>query len=144
MVSRLNKITYNLLGDFLKNHAGHVGLQASESRNAVYRELLAQNRLAVGTQLQSLLLSQDAALLNQRRRRNEIVLRLVNASLEREVPQNRHIANHRVEVARALAPLRLLEVIIGEFGDGGEDPDYVLGASVDVLDMILVNSLHLL
>ena len=118
-------------------------MQASQRCNSVHRQLLSQDRLAVRTELQGFLVSHDAALVNQCRRRNEIVLGLVDAPLKGEVPENRDIADDGVEVAGPLTPLGLLEVIVGEFGNGREHPDHVLRACVDMLDMVLVNPLHL-
>ena len=127
----------------MQNHTGDISLQTSQSRNAIYRELFAQNRLTVRTHLKSLLFSHYVALLYQCRRRYEIILGLVYASLEGEVSENGNIADHGVEIAGALTTLGLLKVVVREFGYGREDPDYVFGAGVDMLDLVLVNSLHL-
>jgi hypothetical protein len=40
--------------------------------------------------------------------------------------------------------LSLFEIVVCELGDGREDTDYILGTSINMLDLVLVNFLHLL
>ena len=137
------EIPYNLFHDFIKDHLRHVWLELGKGGYLVYREFFAENRFVVFANLKYLLISHYCTLLDKEGSGNEVKFGLIDASFEREVTYNRHIANHSVVVCGALAPLGFLEIVVGELGYGGEYFDDVGRHGIDVLDLIFVGGLHL-